>query len=296
MNDGSAPIVPAAKRSPDRAADTSARGTTSAARLRAAGGAALVLAAAAGGGWIASRLSVPLAWLTGALFISAVLAFAGVRAGRHVTRLRPFALIVLGLTLGQSFSSDILLMVLRYLPLITLCGVLTLAAGLVGVRLFTRIAGTDIRTAFFCAIPGGVVLMAVQAQRAGASEPDVVLSQTIRMIVIVIIYPTMVLSAAPGHVLPPALSLSHLSLPDTVSLALMGAYVLGGLLVAKIGQRTFIPNPWMLGPCLLAIGFAAFDWQPVTMPHELVILCQIVLGVSLGAQMTRSFVLRAHRL
>ncbi|APZ52209.1 AbrB family transcriptional regulator [Salipiger abyssi] len=264
-------------------------------RLKALAVSATVLAAAALGGWGAHRLGLPLAWLTGALFVSAAFTFFGVRAG--VGRLRPYGLVVLGLSLGQSFTPEILRAIAGSLPLITVCGFLTLGTGLLGARIFTAIAGTDAKTAFFCSVPGGVVLMAVHAQRAGASEPQVVLAQTIRLIAVVLIYPTMITFFVPHHAeLSRAVAEAMPASAEPATLLRIGLYAAAGLVVARIGQRLYIPNPWMLAPCLMSICLSAFGAQPVVLPHVVVTVCQVILGVSLGTQMTQDFVMRAHRL
>lgn len=253
----------------------------------------IILAAATAGGWAADRMGMPLAWIIGALVVSTGFAFAGVRVNFH--GIRQYGLVVLGLALGQSFTPAILVQIAAVLPVILACGLATLATGLPVARLFTRMAGVDPNTAFFCAVPGGVVLMAVQAHRAGASEPQVVLAQTVRLVIVVLIYPVLISWFVPDHAqAADAAALRAAWVPaDMLGL---GLFLLGGVVIAHLGRRSFLPNPWMIGPCLFAIALIGVGWAPAPLPHELVILCQVILGVSLGSQMTPDFVLGSRRL
>ncbi|HEY0212974.1 MAG TPA: AbrB family transcriptional regulator [Paenirhodobacter sp.] len=252
----------------------------------------LMLLFATLGGCGASLIGMPLAWLIGALVVSGAFAFCGVSF--NFARIRPYGLVVLGLALGQSFTPTILADIVRNLPLIGFCALVTLCAGFPVARLFTGMAGTDPKTAFFCAVPGGVVLMAVQAQRSGASERHVVLAQTVRLVMVVMIYPVLIALLTPAHALTVATG-GAVALPpgDGWKLA---ALVVVSTALAYVVRRTFIPNPWMIVPCFLAIGLAQFDLQPAHMPEGAVMVCQVILGASLGAQMTRGFILGSRKL
>lgn len=253
-----------------------------------------VFAAAALCGWGASRLGVPLAWLLGALVASMAFALAGARV--EVGSIRSYGLVVLGLALGQSFTPAIMAEISTTLPLIALCGVGTLAAGLPVAPLFRRMAGLDPATSFFCAIPGGVVLMAVQAQRAGASEQHVVLAQSVRLVVVVLIYPALIALFVPHHaVLTEAMhaSIPVLRVTDLPEIALLLA---AGVMIAQLARRSILPNPWMIAPCLMTIALNLTGLEPVPLPSWLITICQLILGVSLGSRMTPDFVLGSGRL
>ena len=245
-------------------------------------------------GWGASHIGVPLAWLLGALVASMAFALAGARI--EVGAIRSYGLVVLGLALGQSFTPQIMAELSSSLPVIALGGIGTLAAGLPVVPLFRRMAGLDPATSFFCAVPGGVVLMAVQAQRAGASESHVVLAQSVRLVVVVLIYPALIALLVPHHAaLTEALhtTLPPLRLADVPGLALL---LVAGILIARLARRSILPNPWMIAPCLMTIALNMTGLEHAPLPPWLVTICQLILGVSLGARMTPEFVLGSGRL
>jgi membrane AbrB-like protein len=228
------------------------------------------------------------------MVVSGVFAFCGYRF--DFRNLRPPGLVVLGLALGQSFTPSILAEILRNLPIITVCGLGALCSGIYLTRVFTSVGNVDAKTGFFCAIPGGVVLMAVQAQHAGASERHVVLAQTVRLMIVVLTYPILIALFFPAHA-QHAVQMTPLTmLPPIADVWKVVAYSVVAGLLAYSARRTFIPNPWMIVPCLLAIVLGGLDLRPTEMPIGLVAVCQIILGVSLGAQMTPEFILGSRRL
>lgn len=254
-----------------------------------------VFVCAALGGAFANWLHLPLAWMIGALIVSAGFALAGARF--EIDKVRAYGLVVLGLSLGQSFTPQIVAQIGASLPLILGCGFLALLVGLPLMRLFMRYAGVDAGTAFFCSIPGGVVLMAVQAQRAEASEAHVVLAQTIRLAVVVLLYPLLLTFLLPDHVgraIAAPIALHHAFVPvDLLWLALLLA---AGVAVAHLARYSVLPNPWMIAPCLLAIALQQVGLDPVALPHWVITICQVILGVSLGARMVPDFLRRSGRL
>lgn len=249
----------------------------------------LTLAAALTGGAICHLLSVPLAWMIGSMAGTAALAwFRPVAVNAHA---RPAALIVLGLAFGQTFSGPVLGALLGTLPVILLAGLLSIAAGVAAVPIFTRLAGVDPRTGYFAAVPGGVIVMVVLAQRMGAPLAPVTMAQTVRVVIVVLAIPPLLTAFAPagdsGAFLAPRIAL------DLVGLGVM---LVVGLLAALALRRTGIANPWMIGPCLLAVTAAAFDVLPSAVPGVMVDAAQVAMGATLGQRLTREFLLSSRRL
>jgi membrane AbrB-like protein len=250
---------------------------------------AITLAAALAGGALCHLLQVPLAWMIGAMVGTAILAWW--RPVSVHPAGRPAALIVLGLAFGQTFSGPVLEALLGAVPAILGAGLLSIALGIAAVPIFTRLAGTDARTGYFSAVPGGVIVMVVLAQRAGAAVPTVTLAQTVRVVVVVLLIPPLLTAVAPHG--DSAAFLAPRLATDLPGLALMLAVGLGAALALR---RTGVANPWMIGPCLLAILAAAFEVLPSAVPPLLVDAAQVAMGMALGQRLTREFLLRSQRL
>lgn len=249
----------------------------------------LTLLAAVAGGFLFSLLHIPLAWMIGAMFGTAALSW--LRPVKVPPAARPAALILIGLAFGQTFSGPVLAALLGELPAIILAAFLSIAAGIATVPIFTRMAGLDANTGFFSTIPGGIVVMAVLAQRAGAPIQTVTLAQTMRVLVVVLVMPPLLTAFAP-HGDSGAFLAPHIPVEP---LALAGMIVAG--FVAAQGMRHLgLANPWMIGPCLLAIIAAAFDALPSGVPQWMVNAAQVGMGATLGQRMTLEFLLSSRRL
>ena len=244
--------------------------------------------AALGGGLLA-LLHVPLAWMIGAMMATAALAWH--RPVAVPGWARPAGLVFLGLGLGATFSGPVLAAVTGALPVLLAGGVIAIATGFVVARLFTRLAGTDSQTGFFCAVPGGVIVMAMLAQDAKASVATVTLAQTMRVLVVVLTFPPLLGWLAPygafGEFMAPR---QPIWWPGLLGMAA------AGLALAFPLRRLGIANPWMLGPCGLAIGLAATGHLYSGVPVALINAAQVAMGASLGTRLTRSFLLSSRRL
>ena len=237
----------------------------------------------------AGLLHVPLAWMIGAMMATAALAWH--RPVAVPGWARPAGLVFLGLGLGATFSGPVLAAVTGALPVLLAGGVIAIATGFVVARLFTRLAGTDSQTGFFCAVPGGVIVMAMLAQDAKASVATVTLAQTMRVLVVVLTFPPLLGWLAPhgafGEFMAPR---QPIWWPGLLAMAA------AGLALAWPLRRLGIANPWMLGPCGLAIGLAATGHLHSGVPVALINAAQVAMGASLGTRLTRSFLLSSRRL
>jgi uncharacterized protein len=244
--------------------------------------------AALGGGLLA-LVHVPLAWMIGAMLGTATLAWH--RPVAVPDWARPTGLVFLGLGLGATFSGPVLAAVSGALPVLLAGGVIAIATGFVVARLFTRLAGTDPQTGFFCAVPGGVIVMAMLAQDAKASVATVTLAQTMRVLVVVLTFPPLLGWLAPhgafGEFMAPR---QPIWWPGLLAMAA------GGLALAWPLRKAGLANPWMLGPCGLAIGLAATGHLPSGVPIVLLNAAQVAMGASLGTRLTKSFLLSSRRL
>ncbi|MBW6398548.1 AbrB family transcriptional regulator [Roseomonas sp. HJA6] len=234
----------------------------------------LLLSLIAGG--TLAAIGLPLGWMIGAMIASGYL---GLRGAAAVPRqARPAALVVLGLALGQGFTEPVLKAVLAALPAMVVGGILAMGAGIAVAPLHRRIARADARTAFFAAIPGGVVTMAVLAAEAGASVAAVTLAQSIRMALVVLLYP--VTLALFGH--GGAASAAYVAELPPLHWGGLGLLLLGGAVVAWLGGRIRMTNAAMLAPCLLAMVLSANGILPSGVPRWMVNAAQLGMGASLG--------------
>ena len=247
------------------------------------------LAAALGGGAL-HLLRIPLAWMLGAMIAAALLSWY--RPVAMPAWARPAGLVFLGLALGATFSGPVLAAVTGALPVLLFGGLLSMVAGLAVMPVFTRLAGTDRGTGFFCAVPGGIVVMAMLAQEGRASVATVTLAQTLRVLVVVLAFPPLMGWLAPHGEYDGAFSAAR----EAFSVPGLAAMAAAGLLVAWPMRRLGLANPWMLGPCAVAVLLGATGQLPSGVPVPLVDAAQVAMGASLGTRLTRSFLMASRRL
>jgi membrane AbrB-like protein len=230
-------------------------------------------------GALLDACGVPVGWMTGAMLAGAYL---GWRQAAAVPELaRPAGLVILGLALGQTFTPPVMGAVVAALPAILAGGVASILTGIAVIPLYRRIARTDVRTAYYATIPGGILTMAVLAQRAGAEVRAVTVAQTLRMGFVVLTFPSLIAAFATAG----TASAFQPALPAVTwhGLALL---LLAGGLIALAGARAGLANAAMLAPCLLAMGLSAFEALPSAVPRWLVDAAQVAMGASLGLRLT----------
>lgn len=232
-------------------------------------------------GGLLTALGLPLGWMIGSLVATAYLTLRDAAAVPALAR--PAGLVILGLALGQGFTAPVLEAVAATLPAMLAGGILVLLVGLAVTPLYRRISGTDMGTALFACIPGGVVVMTMLATRAGVGVPAVTIAQSLRMALVVLAYPTLMgLFATSGGI-----SVFAAALP---SLHWGGLFVLlaGGVAAALAGRRIGLANAAMFAPCLLAMALSAGGALPSSVPGWMVDAAQVAMGASLGAQLVRA--------
>ncbi|MDW8398617.1 MAG: AbrB family transcriptional regulator [Acetobacteraceae bacterium] len=241
------------------------------------------------GGAVAAWLGVPLGWMIGAMLGVALLAwFTEVAAWEPV---RAVSLLLLGLGLGQTFDGPVIAAVAAALPAMVAAGVLTILAGVLLSRPFARMARVERRTGYFCTVPGGITVMAVLAQREGVPIAPVTLAQSIRMVLVVLVFPPLLALAA-----PPVLD-SVFQVPRPPFAAGGFALLLAAAGLLALGLRRFgLANPWMFGALTVTVALAATVGMPSGVPSPLIDAAQVGLGMVLGQRLTKRFLLSAPRL
>ncbi len=239
------------------------------------------------GGYLCSLIHLPLAWMIGALAFSSVLSWGF--AVSLPARGRALALVVLGTSFGTGMTPTVFLQVLQDLPVMAGCALLTLTLGAALTRPLARFSGLEERTAFFCAVPGGVTVMPILAEAAQADTRPVTLSQTVRMVLVVLTIPLGVTALGGGD----AVFLATATPVRPLALVLFLILALGAALLIA---RARVSNPWILGPLIFSMVVSASVGPPTGFPHWLINLAQVAMGAGLGVKLNRGFVMSSHRL
>jgi membrane AbrB-like protein len=266
-------------------APVSAPPTTRFAPFLAAAG---TLAVAVVGG-VAARLGgLPLPWLLGPLFATALVGLAGVPI-RPIRYGRTVGQVVIGGAIGVQFTTAILINLLSLLHVMAAIAIVSIGIGAVGALLLMRLGRVDKTTAFFATIPGGVAEMANLAPRYGAELEPIMVAQTLRVGLIVAVAPFLVIQFSQSGTQTFA---QGLTMAWPIALALLAACAVGGAMLAYF---TF-PNAWFLGAIAVGMVVASLGFAAGRIPDLILIPAQVLIGASLGVQFRREFVTRLLRL
>lgn len=247
-----------------------------------------LLTAAAAVGYLLERLHVPLPWMIGPMLLSAGLALARRPVPTH-KYYRPAGQVVVATAVGLYFTEAAVVVLLDQVWLMLTAALLTIVGGFAVAAILIRLGRTDGTTAFFAALPGGPVEMAILAERNGARGTPVALSQTMRIVAIVMLIPPILVFFDGGGSAYAASAEIPVSWPG---LAALLALAIGAALAI---QRTGLPNGFFLGPLGAAAVLTASGIWLSSIPPFLLAAGQIVLGISLGARFDREDVLHNRR-
>ena len=242
---------------------------------------------AAFGGWLCSLAHVPLAWLIGALLVTAALNVAG--HGLPVSTIgRRVGQLVLGIAIGLFFTPVTVAALMDNVGAMLFAGAFVLVLGCLAGLLLLRMTGIDWPTAYFASVPGGAAEMALMAERHGGNGAPVAFAQALRVGIIVTIVPPAITWSGVAGVPDLVTRSSHF---DPIGLA---ALIAMAVVAAVLTAKARLPNAWLLGPMTLSAAITGFGITLSTIPPILIAISQVLLGTSLGAMFSRDTLRGAH--
>lgn len=241
-------------------------------------------------GWLAERAALPLPWMIGPLFTFAALALSGLRLPL-VPMAREVGHVCIGTAVGLRFTPAVLASALSLLPAMVAATAFVIASGIVAAMLFRPLAGVSGVTAYFSTAAGGMAEMAQLAAERGGDAPSVAVVHAMRMSGIVATVPFIVLALETGEAVAPRPA------PPPGALWLVIAMVGLGVAWSRFLRRRakFIPNPWLVGPLVLAAVLGAAGVVSVSLPPLMMNAAQMALGIYLGSEFRREALARLPR-
>lgn len=236
------------------------------------------------GGYILSLLHAPLPWTLGP--IAAVSLMGLVKKSPMVwsVRIRNMAQILLGYSMGRSFSQETLQTILSHLPLMLSATLVTVSVGILTAWLMYRKTGISFTSCLLGCVPGGLSQMVILASEIkDADLTAVTIMQTIRMLSVVFTIPFLTIHflAEKGHGDFDAIAhgVSGGATSETI-LVFAGVAVLGALL----GKLLHFPTATLLGPILSTAVYTVYSGD--TAPAAPLIYlngAQICVGAYIGS-------------
>lgn len=247
---------------------------------------ALLLCAAAGA--LFAWLRTPLPWMIGPLLAMALCNFSGARL-RSAPGGRQLGQLIIGTALGLYFTPAVAREVASSWLLLLIAALFAIALAWACGWFLSRVAGTDRTTAFFASVPGGAAEMAVLGERFGARVDRVVFAQSMRVLIVVIVVPfALTYSGVHGA---DAYSPAPVPLDWGKLAVLLAVAAAAGALFTALGM----PNPFMFGPLILAIGLTVNEVELSSVPAPVINAGQMLLGCALAARFEKEFLVNLGR-
>lgn len=252
--------------------------------LRVLGGLTIALA----GALLAVWLHLPLPWMLGALLVTAATRIAGV--GTVCPRpARNGGQWVIGTSLGLYFTPQVIGHIGSNAGPIVVGMLFALGLAFMGTSLLRRYTDVDFKTAWFASAIGGASEMASLAERHGARIDRVATAHSVRVLLVVVTVPFIFQWWGVAGLDP---TVPGPKVVDGAGLAALVALTcLGGLCFMKLR----LPNPWVLGPMLVAMILTASGIELSALPDVVPKVGQLFIGWSLGDRYRPDFFRAAPR-
>ena len=222
-------------------------------------------------------LSFPAPFLTGPALAVTLAGLAGVKTEAFPTRLRDAVFVILGLTIGQGVTPDVLGAMQAWpITLAALAGSL-FAIILLTPSILVKFWSMDASTAFLSSAPGHLSYVLGLSEGAKADLKTVSIVQSIRVLALTLLVPVAVtLSGQLPEIAP--------EVPDeTAVLPLLAMIVCAGL-AGYILQRLRLPAAYLIGGMLISVVAHVTGLVSGVMNYWLAAAAFVALGALIGSR------------
>lgn len=246
---------------------------------------ALMLTVGGFGGFAASWLRLPMPWMLGSLFASAMTVLLVrpriLETYQFPTPIRTLFIGLIGVMIGTQVTPELWAMA-GDLGLSFLCLILFVVLAHAGnFQIFRRVGRMDRATAFYSGTPGGLIESIVTGEAAGADVRVLTVQQFLRIIVVITTLP-LALSLWVGEPVGSAAGILSPNAAEPVgplSILMIVVIAVAGM---GLGGPLRLPAARLTGPLLLAAGLTVTGTMHTHLPGWLIASAQCVIGVSLG--------------
>ncbi|KIL44575.1 hypothetical protein KP78_35390 [Jeotgalibacillus soli] len=198
--------------------------------------------------------------------------------------LRNAGLLIIGIQMGTSFTSEALTFMVLYLPIMLVITFLVVLFSMLTAWGLSKSTNYRFSTALLGSFPGGLSQMVLLSEEVkGADQSAVALMQTIRILLVITVVPLLVTYFFPRD------TNGFLQVIQTPILEIPLFYLFllasGIIFLLFIIRKIQMPIPYMLAPLISVLVFNVLTGNPFHLPVALVASAQITLGAHLGLQM-----------
>jgi hypothetical protein len=224
-------------------------------------------------------LKLPLPWLLGSISSAAIASRITFIPTKNPKMLSPPARAVLGLMIGSAFAPSMIQYIGSFITSLVMIIPFIFTIAICGVYYYWKILGHDKMTAFFSAMPGGLLEMIAIGESMGANIYKITLFQSTRLLLLVFSLPFIIeimggISLAGNRtVTTPIKDVAMIDMVILVGLAIIGIF---------LAKKFKISAPFILGPMLVSMIAHLSGAVTSHPPDEVIKLVQIILGTSVG--------------
>ncbi|MCA1971234.1 MAG: AbrB family transcriptional regulator [Caenispirillum sp.] len=240
----------------------------------------LALALGACGGALFTWIGMPLSWMLGAMTAAGLAATFRLPVKASVAA-RPPMSAVIGTMLGSQFGPHTLESAATWWPaLLGLAAYLLVAAAACNLYL-RRVAKFDRATAYFSAMPGGLIDMVLLGAEKGGDERTIALMHSSRIFLVVLCLPPLLMLVTGADPRVGAAVWRPLADMGATDVLWFVATIAVG---AGIGRLIRLPAPYLIGPMLASMALHWSGTSGFVVPSGLIAVAQIVLGTTVGCR------------
>ncbi|WP_341357279.1 AbrB family transcriptional regulator [Rossellomorea sp. y25] len=248
----------------------------------------LAFIAGAIGGLVFTLLDLPLSWLLGSMVSVFLINKCTTLELAWPSYFRDLGLIIVGYTIGQSFSQKTMIEIFTQLPSMLTMTIAIIVFSMVLAYITSKMTGIGLPSTITGSIPGGLSQMVALGEEMKSIDLTVVtILQVIRLLSVIFVVPFLVfsplLSGEGGGAGTAARSFEMPALHWEFVLFFTIA-VAAGFLAKKI----HLPTATLLGPILVIGGFMVAESPVPHMPGLFIILAQLSLGIYFSFMMNFS--------
>ncbi|MFB5164631.1 AbrB family transcriptional regulator [Parageobacillus toebii] len=227
------------------------------------------------------HLHSPIPWMLGAITGMLVWKTVIKRPVAAPKALSNSGLIVLGTYFGLSFTKETLLTIAPYIVPFLVATALLIAINIINSIMVTKWTHIDKVTSVFASVPGGLSEMVAASESLNANTALVTIFQTIRLLTVVFLVPTVVVHWLNGHASPGNATAQAAAVSSDGHYTWFLLSIFGALLL-----RNIIPAAYVVGPLAVTAVMHAAGVNLPLLPVWLIILAQISVGINMGERIT----------
>lgn len=225
-------------------------------------------------------LNLPLPWLLGSIFItSTVIRFKKIPIKKPNHYFSTPARVIIGVTIGSAFTPAIIQQLDSYIYSLLLVIPYVIITAFVGIIYYWKLLSFDKKTAYFAAMPGGVIEMVLLGEEMKANVAKITLVQSSRLLFIVLSLPLIIQYIFQIDISGNKLITAPLYTLNIIEMILLVVIGFGG---AVLGKKLNIPAAYLIGPMILSILAFTTGLIESKPPDELLKFVQVVLGATIG--------------